>query len=429
MAESSEVARVAERPRAGRRWTVVALLFAAMVFNYVDRQTLGLLKPTISGEMSWTNSDFANVVLCFQGAYALSYLVFGRIVDRFGARWGLGIAFAVWSASQILISGARGLGQFMLARAALGVGEAGAFPGAVKAVAAWFPQKERAFANGLFNAGTNIGAIVTPLAIPAITLAFGWRAAFVATGLAGLVWLPIWLLVYREPRAHAKISAAELAWIEQDQPAPTVEKMPWGRLLRLRQTWAYALGKFLSDPIFGMYLTWLPDFLGRRHGLNLKTFGLPLAAIYLFSDVGSVGGGWLSSHLLRRGWTVNRARKITLLVCALCATPVMLAGWVSNLWLAVAVISLAAAAHQGFSATLYALPADLLPRNAVGSTIGLGGMLGAVGGMLMSKYTGWTLDHARGYTPVFLVAGCAYLCALTVVHLLSPRLQPAAPSL
>lgn len=401
----------------------MVLLFAAMVVNYVDRQTLGILKPTIGAEMGWTNSDFANVVLCFQGAYALSYVLFGRFVDRFGARWGLGVAFAIWSTAQIAISGARGLGHFMIARAVLGVGEAGAFPGAIKAIAAWFPQKERAFANGLFNAGTNIGAIVTPLAVPAVTLMFGWRAAFVVTGLAGLIWLPIWLLLYRNPDADSRLSQAERAWIEQDQPPP-VQKVPWSKLLRYRQTWTYALGKMMTDPIWGMFLSWLPDFLNKRHGLDLKTFGAPLVAIYLLSDLGSVGGGWLSSRLLKRGWSLNMARKMTLLVCALCALPVMFAAQASSVWIAVAVIGLATAAHQGFSATLYALPADLLPRGAVGSTIGLGGMIGALGGMAMSKYTGWTLDQGSGYGPIFVIAGTAYLAALGVIHLLSPRLTP-----
>jgi ACS family hexuronate transporter-like MFS transporter len=407
-----------------RRWIVVALLFAGMVINYVDRQSLGLLKPTISADLGWTNSDFANVVLSFQGAYAISYLVFGRFVDRVGARFGLAAAFAIWSVAQVCTAGARSLGQFQIARAVLGLGEAGAFPGAIKAIAAWFPQKERAFANGLFNAGTNVGAIVTPLIVPAITLAWGWRAAFVATGLMGLIWLPIWLILFRTPRQTSAISADELAWIEQDPPQP-VERIGLRRLIGLRQTWTYALAKFMTDPVWGMFLVWLPDFLSRRYKLDLKTFGPPLIVIYLMSDFGSVAGGWLSSSLIRRGWSVNAARKTTLLVCALCALPVTMAWQASSVWGAVALIGLATAAHQGFSATLYALPADLVPRAGVGSVVGLGGMLGAMGGMLMSKYTGWTLDHDRGYAPVFAIAGGTYLCALLVVHLLSPRLAPA----
>jgi ACS family hexuronate transporter-like MFS transporter len=411
-------------PAGRRRWIVVALLFAAMVLNYIDRQTLGLLKPTISKDTGWSNSDFANVLLAFQGAYAISYFVFGRIIDRVGARIGLAGAFGLWSVAQAGISTAQSLGQFMVGRAFLGLGEAGAFPGAIKAVSTWFPQKERAFANGLFNAGTNIGAIITPLLIPVITLAFGWRAAFLATGIAGLIWLPIWLIFYRTPREDRRLSPEELAWIEQDQ-TQEVARIPLKRLLGLRQTWVYVLAKLLTDPIWGMYLSWLPDFLGRRYGLDLKTFGLPLVAIYLLSDGGSIGGGWLSSRLLRAGWTVNAARKTTLLICALCVTPMFFASQISSLWGAVAIIGLAAAAHQGFSANLYALPADLLPRGAIGSVVGLGGMLGAMGGMAMSKYTGWTLDHDRGYGPVFAIVGGAYLAALLVIHLLAPRLKPA----
>ncbi len=412
-------------PSGRRRWLVVGLLFAAMVINYVDRQTLGILKPTIGKELGWTASDFANVLLCFQGAYAVFYIAFGRLVDRIGARWGFALAFAIWSVAQVLTSQARGIGHFMIARMALGVGESGAFPSAIKATADWFPQRERALANGVFNAGTNIGAIVTPLLVPAIALAWGWRAAFVATGLAGLIWLPIWWLMYRRPREDVKLSPAELAWIERDR-APPVERISWLKLLRLRQTWAYMLGKFTIDPIWGMFLSWLPDFLDRRHNLNLKTFGLPLIVIYLLSDGGSVGGGWLSSHFLKRGWSVNRARKTTLLVCALAATPVMFAASASNLWIAVALIGLAAAAHQGFSATLYTLPTDLLPRGGVSTVIGMGGALGAVGGMMMSKYTGWVLDTGNDYRPVFLVAGCAYLVSLGLIQVLSPRMTPVA---
>jgi len=411
-------------PAGRRRWIVVVLLLLAMIVNYVDRQTLGLLKPAMSAELGWSNSDFANIHLCFQAAYALCYLVWGRVVDRIGARAGFALAFALWSLAQLATAGARQIGHFMLARLVLGVGESGAFPGSIKAVAEWFPQKERALANGLFNAGTNIGAIITPLVIPALVLAYGWQAAFVVSGLAGLVWLPLWLMLYRSPRASACLSTAELRWIEQDGQAPVTARVPLTELLRYRQTWTYALAKFMTDPVFGMYLVWLPDFLAKRFNLDLKTFGPPLIAIYVLSDIGSVLGGWLSSRLLRLGWSVNRARKTALLICALCATPVVFAAQASNVWVAVALIGLAAAAHQGFSANLYALPPDLVPRGGVASVVGIGGALGACGGMLMSKYTGWTLDADRGYAPIFLVASCAYLAALALIHFLSPRLQP-----
>jgi ACS family hexuronate transporter-like MFS transporter len=405
------------------RWVVVTLLFFAMVINYVDRQTIGILKPTLSKEFGWNESDYANLVFWFQASYAVSYLVFGRVMDRLGARWGFGLAFAIWQIAHIAHAGARGLNDFIFARVALGIGEGGGFPGGIKAVTEWFPKKERAFATGIFNAGTNIGAIVTPLVIPAITIAWGWEMAFIITGVAGLIWLPIWLFVYRRPREHKKVSAAELAYIEQD-PADPVEKVAWSKLLTKRETWAYALGKFLIDPIWWMFLFWLPDFLGKRYGLDLKTFGPPLVAIYLLSDVGSVGGGWLSSAMMKRGFSLNRARKTAMLICALCAVPVAFAAFADNLWVAVAIIGLATAAHQGFSANLYTLPGDVFPRSAVGSVVGIGGMVGAIGGMAMAKYAGWVLDTIGTYTPIFIIAASAYLLALGVVHLLSPKMEP-----
>jgi ACS family hexuronate transporter-like MFS transporter len=305
----------------------------------------------------------------------------------------------------------------------LGVGEGGAFPGGIKAMTEWFPKKERAFATGLFNAGTNIGAIVTPLVIPVVALAWGWRACFIVTGIAGLLWLPVWLLVYRRPRENPRVSPAELAHIESD-PADPVEKTPWLQLLRYRETWAYAIGKFLIDPIWWMFLFWLPDFLAKRHGLDLTTFGLPVVAIYLMSDVGSVGGGWFSSRMIRRGWSINRARKTVMLICALLAVPVAFAAMASNLWVAVFIIGVATAAHQGFSANLYTLPGDVFPRSAVGSVVGIGGMIGAIGGMAMAKYAGYVLDKIGSYTPIFIFASLAYFFALLVVHLIVPRYAP-----
>ncbi len=405
------------------RWLICGLLFAAMVINYVDRQMLGVVKPTLSEEFGWTETQYADIVFWFQASYAVSYLLFGRIVDRIGARWGFGIAFLIWQIAHIAHAGARSMSGFIAARVMLGIGEGGGFPGGIKAVAEWFPKKERAFATGLFNAGTNIGAIVTPLVVPAITLAWGWQMAFIVTGIAGLIWLPIWLLVYRRPREHSKVSPAELAYIEQDPPDP-VEKVGWLKLLTIKETWAYALGKFLIDPIWWMFLFWLPDFLSKRHGLDLKTFGIPLVCIYLLSDVGSIGGGWLSSSFMKRGMSLNAARKSAMLLCALLAVPVGFGAFVDNLWVAVLIIGVATAAHQGFSANLYTLPSDVFPRSAVGSVVGIGGMVGAIGGMAMAKYAGWVLDKIGSYTPIFVVAASAYLLALGVVHLLSPRMEP-----
>jgi ACS family hexuronate transporter-like MFS transporter len=402
---------------------VVALLFTAMVINYVDRQTLGFLKGDLSKEYGWSETNYADLVFWFQATYAGAYVVWGRIMDRIGARWGFGIAFLIWQIGHIATAGAQNLGHFVMSRLVLGVGEGGAFPGGIKAMTEWFPKKERAFATGLFNAGTNIGAIVTPLVIPVVALAWGWRACFIVTGIAGLLWLPVWLLVYRRPRENPRVSPAELAHIESD-PADPVEKTPWLQLLRYRETWAYAIGKFLIDPIWWMFLFWLPDFLAKRHGLDLTTFGLPVVAIYLMSDVGSVGGGWFSSRMIRRGWSINRARKTVMLICALLAVPVAFAAMASNLWVAVFIIGVATAAHQGFSANLYTLPGDVFPRSAVGSVVGIGGMIGAIGGMAMAKYAGYVLDKIGSYTPIFILAASAYLLALLAIHILSPKLEP-----
>lgn len=410
-------------PSAGRRrWVVVILLFLAMVVNYVDRQTIGLLKPVLTEEFGWSEVDYADIVFWFQVAYAVGYVVWGRIIDKIGAKWGLGIAFAIWQIAHIFHAGARGMASFAMARFALGIGESGGFPGSIKAVTEWFPKKERAFATGIFNAGTNIGAIVTPLVVPAIVVLWGWEMAFIITGLAGLVWLPIWLLVYKKPRETKSLNQGELEWIEQD-PADPEEKIGWVRLLKYRQTWAYSIGKFLIDPVWWMFLFWLPDFLQKTYGLDLISFGPPLIAIYLMSDGGSVAGGWLSGRFLNAGWSVNKARKTTLLICALCALPVMGAAYASNVWIAVVIIGLATAAHQGFSANLYTLPADVFPRAAVGSVIGIGGMLGAIGGMVMSKYVGEVLKQSDNYTPILLVAGSAYIIALIVIHLLMPKMD------
>ncbi|MCE3290598.1 MAG: major facilitator family transporter, partial [Caulobacter sp.] len=391
--------------------------------NYVDRQMLGVLKPTLSAEFGWTETQYADIIFWFQAAYAISYLLFGRFIDRIGARWGFGIAFLIWQIGHIAHAGVRSLTSMIAVRVLLGIGEGGGFPGGIKAVAEWFPKKERAFATGLFNAGTNIGAIVTPLVVPAIVLAWGWQAAFIVTGIAGLLWLPVWLLVYRRPRETKALSAGELAWIEQDPPDP-VEKVAWLKLLTIKETWAYALGKFLIDPIWWMFLFWLPDFLHKRHDLDLKSFGIPLVCIYLLSDVGSIGGGWMSSALMKRGLSLNAARKTAMLICALLAVPICLGAVVDNLWMAVLIIGVATAAHQGFSANLYTLPSDVFPRSAVASVVGIGGMIGAIGGMAMAKYAGWVLDQIGSYTPIFIVAASAYLLALGVVHLLTPKMEP-----
>ena len=411
--------------RTGRfRMVICGLIFAAMVINYIDRQMIGVLKPTLQQEFGWTDITYGDIVFWFQAAYAVGFIVYGRIMDRLGARVGYTLAMVMWTIAHMAHAAVRSATGFMAARFFLGLGESGSFPASLKAVADWFPGRERALAIGVFNAGSNIGAILTPLLVPAITLAFGWRMTFLVTGIFSLVWLPVWWVMYRLPEHHPRVGAAELAHIRSDAQ-PVMTAVPWLRLLTVKETWAFALGKFLIDPIWWMFLFWLPDFLARRHGLNLQTFAAPLIAIYVMSDIGSVAGGWLSSRLMSRGTSPNRARKLALLVCAICVTPIVFASDIDNLWTAVLIIGLATAAHQGFSANLFALPSDVFPREAVGSVVGIGGAAGAVGGMIMSKYAGWVLDRLGTYTPIFIIAGSAYLVALLVIHLLSPRLARA----
>ena len=405
------------------RWTICALLFLAMVCNYIDRQMLGFLKPTLSKEFGWSETTYADFVFWFQAAYAVSYLLFGRIVDRVGAKLGYAAAFVIWTIGHIGHAAARSVASFTAARMILGVGEGGSFPAGLKAATEWFPKSERAFATGLFNAGTNIGAIVTPLVVPPLVLGMGWRGAFVVTGIGTSIWLALWLLLYRRPREHPGVNAAELARITSDPPDPT-PSVPWRKVLGYRETWAYAAGKFLIDPIWWMFLFWLPDFFAKRHGLDLKSFGPPIVAVYVLSDIGSVAGGWASSALMKRGWSINAARKATMLVCSILVLPIAVAMYADSLWVAVGIVGLATAAHQGFSANLYTLPSDVFPRSAVGSVVGIGGMAGAVGGMLMAKYAGWVLDQLHTYTPIFVVAAGAYLVALAAVHMLTPKLAP-----
>jgi ACS family hexuronate transporter-like MFS transporter len=411
--------------RVGRyRWVIVALLFAATAINYVDRQMIGVLKPMLSEEFGWSERDYGYIVFWFQLAYAIGYISFGRIVDVIGARLGYSIAIVIWTISHMAHGLASGVASFAAARFGLGIGESGNFPAGIRAVTDWFPQRERAFAIGLFNAGANIGAIITPLLVPALVVAFGWQAAFFITGLLGIAWLIAWWLIYRHPTEHARVGKAELAWIQQD-PADPAESIPWRRLLGKRETWAYALGKFLIDPIWWFFLFWLPGYLFERYDMNLTTFGLPLAAIYLISDGGSVLGGWMSSRMMKAGYSANVARKATMAFWAVCVIPIWFAQDIASVWGAVLVIGLATAAHQAFSANLYTLPSDLFPRAAVGSVIGIGGTVGALGGMGMALFTGYLLDATGGnYSVLFAICASAYVLALLVVHLLSPRLEP-----
>ncbi len=407
-----------------RRWTVCALLFFATTVNYIDRQVIGILKPVLETEFGWSEIDYANIVFWFQVAYAIGLLGVGRLIDRIGVRWGYAVAVAVWSVAAMAHAGARSVAGFAVARFALGIGEAGNFPAAIKATAEWFPKKERALATGIFNAGSNIGAVVTPLIIPPIVLLWGWQVAFILTGALGFIWLAVWLAFYCKPEKSRRLSPGELSHIRSDPPEPEM-RTPLRQILKYRQTWAFAVGKFMTDPIWWFFLFWLPDFFGKNYGLDLKTFGPPLVAVYLIADVGSVAGGWLSSHLIKRGWSVNAGRKTAMLACALCVTPVSLAIFADSLFIAVAIIGLAAGAHQGWSANLFTLASDVMPRQAVASLVGFGGMAGAIGGMLMAKFVGGVLENVGSYTPIFVIIGSVYLVTLLIVHLLTPKLEPA----
>jgi len=453
---SADGSRAAVAPasvaRAGYyRWGICALLLVSTTINYVDRQIIGILKPTLVAEFGWSDERiYAAIVMTFQLAYAIGLVFGGRFIDRVGLRIGFVCAVVLWSLAaaghavahrlggfevpalvidaklgfaMITIGGAAA--GFALMRFLLGLGEAANFPASIKTVAEWFPKKERALATGVFNSGSNIGALLTPLIVPWVTLHWGWEWAFIATGLSGLLWVFAWLRTYRPPEAHPRLSAAELAFIQSDAPEPAISQIGTWAVVRHRQTWAFAIGKLLTDPVWWLYLFWIPDFLSRAYKLNLTSIGLPVIVIYLMADVGSVGGGWLSSRLLARGWSVNRARKTAMLVCAACAAPVVLTSQVSNLWLAVFLVGLAAAAHQGWSANLFTLTSDMFPRRAVGSVVGFGGMAGALGGMLLSLIVGEVLQRTGKYDALWVVAGSAYLVTWALIHVLAPRLEPA----
>jgi ACS family hexuronate transporter-like MFS transporter len=425
------------------RWIICGLLFLAATINYIDRQVIGILKPTLQQEFGWSEIDYADIVFSFQLAYAIGFLFAGRLIDWVGTRTGFSIAVVLWSIAAVAHAVAPAIGAgvapvlawfglgysasvagFIFVRFLLGIGESGNFPAAIKTVAEWFPTRERAFATGLFNSGTNIGALVTPLVVPWLTYAYGWPWAFILTGLTGIVWLVFWLVLYRHPEVHPRVSATELAYI-RSEPAAAPVRVPWLRLLGYRQTWAFAIGKLMTDPIWWLYLFWIPDFLSRSYGLDLGTVGPPLVAIYLIADVGSIGGGWMSSRLIAHGWSANRARKITMLTMALAVVPVAFVSQVQSLWLAVVIVGVAAAAHQGWSANLFTLTSDMFPKHAVGSVVGIGGTAGSIGGMLIAKITGYVLETTGSYLTIFAFAASGYLLALGVIQFLVPRLERA----
>lgn len=408
------------------RWVICGMLFFATTINYIDRQVLGILATdqTFKNAIGWNEAQYGYVNTAFQGAYAIGLLIVGRLMDRFGTRKGFSFAIVFWSVAAMCHALARSAMGFGTARFFLGLGEAGNFPASIKTVAEWFPRKERALATGIFNSGSNIGAIVAPLVVPYIAVNYGWQWAFIITGTIGFIWLIFWLLIYRRPAEHPKLGKAELAHIQSDPPESTT-KIPWARLIPLRQTWAFAIGKFLTDPIWWVYLFWLPKFLNTNYKLNITQIGLPLVVIYVVADVGSIGGGWLSSMLIKKGWTANKARKTAMLICALSVVPIVFAAKASNLWVAVGLVAIAAAAHQGWSANIFTMSSDMFPKRAVGSVVGIGGMAGSIGGMLIATTVGLILQYTGSYFPIFIMAGGAYLLALAIIHLLVPRLEPA----
>jgi len=417
------------------RWTVAVLLFFATSINYLDRQVIGLLKPTLEARFAWTETDYSHIVIAFQSAYALGLLLFGRLIDRIGTKRGYAFSIVAWSTAAISHALASSTVGFGIARAALGLGEAGNFPAAVKTVAEWFPARERALATGIFNSGANVGAILAPVMVPWLLGVYGWESAFIITGLVGFIWLAAWWFLYESPARQARLSEAEYAYIHAGDATAQAEDDAgpapgWGELLSQRRTWVFIFGKLLTDPIWWFFLFWLPSYFSTTFRLDLSKPSLPLVIVYTATTVGSIAGGYLSSYLIGKGWAVLRARKAAMLLFALCVVPVMAAQLATGIWTAVALISLAAAAHQAWSANVYTLASDLFPKRLVSSVVGIGSMAGSLGGMLFPLIVGHLLDTAKaagnigaGYNVVFLLCGSAYLLAWLLIHLLSRRLQ------
>jgi ACS family hexuronate transporter-like MFS transporter len=419
------MATTAPVPQQSRfRWTICALLFLATTINYVDRQVLSILAKTLETTIGWTNIEYGYIAGAFQATYGLGLLMAGRMMDRLGTRIGFAIAVTVWSLAAMAHAAAVSALTFGVARALLGFGEAANFPACIKTVAEWFPKRERALATGIFNSGTNLGNAAAALAVPAITALFGWRAAFISTGLLGFLWLAVWLAVYRKPEQHSRVSPQELALIQSDPP-DRVASVPWMRLVGRKETWAFAMGKALTDPIWWFYLFWLPKYLQETFGLTLQQIIVPTLVVYNVASIGSLGGGWLSGSLLNRGWSPNAARKTALGICAACAVPVLYAPFSKELWVVVGLVGLYTAAHQGFSANLFTLASDMFPRAAVGSVVGIGGTAGAVTSVVLQIGAGYIVQLTGSYLPLFLISGAAYAVALTTIQILSPRLEPA----
>jgi len=414
------------------RWTIVALLFFATTINYLDRQVIGLLKPTLEKELSWTESDYSKIVMSFTAAYAIGLLIFGRIIDKIGTKLGYTISIIIWSIAAIFHAAAKTTLGFGIARASLGFGEAGNFPAAIKSVAEWFPKKERALATGIFNSGANIGAVVAPIMVPWILGAYGWEEAFIITGAIGFIWLLFWWFIYEIPARKKNLSAKEFQHIHSDneEEVDATTSVPWLQLFKYRQTWAFVTGKFLTDPIWWFFLFWLPSYFSSTFALDLKKPSIHLAVLYTFTTIGSIGGGYLSGWFIKKGWPVFKARKTAMLIFAIFVIPIVLARYATDIWQAVFLISIAASAHQAWSANIFTTVSDMFPKKAISSVVGIGGMAGSLGGVLFPYFIGIILDKYKllgdlngGYNIIFLACGFAYLLAWGIIHLLTPKMQ------
>ncbi|WP_186774161.1 MFS transporter [Chitinophaga pinensis] len=438
------------------RWSICALLFFATTINYIDRQVIGLLKPILSDQFEWSEKDFGGMMSAFSAAYAVGLLVFGRLVDKIGTKMGYILSIVVWSFAAMGHALAKTTMGFGIARVLLGLGESGNFPVAIKTVAEWFPKKERALATGIFNSGANIGAVVAPIVVPWLAGTYGWQHAFIWTGIIGFVWLVFWIFMYEIPARHKKLTQAEFDHIHSDDAVHTVadgeipdgvkpvtpaavaaastppekKSVSWSKLLGVRQTWAFVFGKLLTDPIWWFFLFWLPSYFATTFNLDFKKPNLQLFVIYTATTVGSIGGGYLSSWLINKGWPVFRARKTSMLLFAICVVPIMFAKSTNNIWVVVGLISLAAAAHQAWSANIFTTASDMFPKHAVSSVVGIGGMAGSIGGSLFPIFAGFLLDHYKeqgnigtGYNILFLISGSMYLLAWLIMHLFAPKME------
>ena len=422
-----------QQPIGRYRWVIVTLLFFATTVNYIDRQVIGLLKDNLARDFHWSEKDYSDIVMAFTAAYAVSLLGFGRLIDRIGTKLGYTISILIWSVAAMLHALAKGTFSFGLARTALGLGEGGNFPAAIKAVAEWFPKKERAFATGIFNSGSNIAAVIGPPVIAWIFSSYGWQEAFVWTGALGFIWLIFWWWLFDIPAKQKRLSSAEFEYIHSD--ASDIELQPeakvsWKRLITVRQTWAFIFGKFLTDPVWWFYLFWIPSYFNNTYHLNLQTSAIHVSTVYVIASFGSILGGYFSGWLIKRGMPVYKARKTAMLVYAICVVPVFFVRYTTSIWPAVWLISLATAAHQAWSANIFTTASDMFPKRAVSSVVGIGGMAGSIGGVLFPLLVGIILDHFKllgklgtGYNIIFLICSVLYLVAWLVMHLLSPKME------